>query len=107
IHQGEVVVYLEECPWRIDSAEAVICTWMDENAPNQRLHDGLMMLKDRRVLDAEVILPAYDLIITFEGGLILRVFPDQVNAEEGDNYAINTSNGKTFIIAANSTLYIE
>ncbi len=107
IYQGEVVLYLEECPWRLDSITEVVCSWMDENEAGGRLHKGLMMLKDRRVTDAEVIQPGFDLIISFEGGLILRVFPDQVDPETGDNYAVNTAHGETFVLAANSTLHTE
>lgn len=107
INQGEIVLYLEECPWRVDSPSAVLCSWMDENETDGRLVEGLMQLKGLNVVDVQVIQPAFDLIITFEGGLVLRVFPDQANPEEGDNYAVNLSDGTTYILSAHSTLYIE
>lgn len=107
VNQGEVVLYLEECPWRVDSASAVLCSWMDENKAGGRLVEGLSQLKGLSVIDAQVIQPALDLIITFEGGLVLRVFPDQSNPDEGDNYAVNLAHGTTFILSAHSTLYIE
>jgi hypothetical protein len=107
MNQGEIVLYLEECPWRVDSPSAVLCSWMDENRTGGRLVEGLMQLKGLDVVDVQVIQPAFDLIITFAGGLVLRVFPDQANADEGDNYAVNLSDGTTFILSAHSTLYIE
>lgn len=47
-----------------------------------------------------------DALLGFDGGLTLRVFPDQANADEGDNYAIE-ADGNTYILAAQSTLYRE
>lgn len=107
VNQGEVVLYLEECPWRVDSSTAVLCSWMDENAEGGRLVEGLMQLKGLSVVEAEVVQPALDLILTFEGGLVLRVFPDQANPDEGDNYAVSLADGTMFILSAHSTLYVE
>ncbi|GAB4315957.1 MAG: hypothetical protein Kow00117_07800 [Phototrophicales bacterium] len=103
VYRGEIIVYLEECPWRLDGLDSVICSWMNTT---KTIKQGLAQLKGDVVQDAVVSLPGYDLIIRFESGYVLRVFPDQVNADEGDNYSVY-SDGKTYVLAANSTLYIE
>ncbi|MFW5691579.1 MAG: hypothetical protein ACOCXZ_03665 [Chloroflexota bacterium] len=110
VYQGQIVLYLEECPWRLDGPDAVICSWMDDSSANGQLTAGLNHLRDRRVTAAHVQQPAFDLEIHFEGGYVLRVFPDQADPEEGDNYAVNendTESSRTFVLAAHSTLYIE
>ncbi len=106
VFQGEIILYLEECPWRLDGPESVICTWMDENTPEGRLTQGIMQLKDRIIQQATLSQPGLDLTLTFDGNYVLRVFPDQINPDEGDNYSL-TAGDETFVIAARSTLYIE
>jgi hypothetical protein len=106
LYQGETVLYLEECPWRLDSPEDVLCSWMDDSTPEGRLTQGLMQLKGRTVTAVKMTQPALDLTVEFDGGLALRIFPDQVDPDEGDNYSI-TAGKQTFVVAARSTLYIE
>lgn len=105
VYQGEVVLYLEECPWRLDGADAVICSWMDDSTPGGALAEGIMQLRDDRVLEAQTTRPGYDLTLRFESGRTLRVFPDQVDPDEGDNYAV-TADGRTYVLAARATLYL-
>jgi hypothetical protein len=104
---GEYVLYLEECPWRLETAEAVVCTWMDESTPDGQMNTGLKQVIDRQVERAEITRPALDLTLYFTGHYVLRVFPDQVDPDEGDNYSITHNETATYVIAADSTLYIE
>lgn len=103
VYEGEIVLYLEECPWRLDGVDAVLCTWMQDTA---KIAAELVKLRGDVVLEATVTRPAYDLTIRFESGCVLRVFPDQSNPDEGDNYSVAHA-GKTYVLAANSTLYME
>lgn len=108
VYQGQVTLYLEECPWRLDSPDEVLCSWMDSSEPGGRLFQELSSLKDHTVTAAEVTLPAFDLTIQFDSGQTLRIFPDQANPDEGDNYSlVETLEQRTFVLAAHSTLYIE
>lgn len=104
VYHGEIVLYLEECPWRLDGPDAVVCTWMDDSSPEGQLNQGLHQLKGRQVINAHISHPGLDLAIHFDGDFVLRVFPDQVDPDEGDNYAIHNG-GMTYVVAAGSTLY--
>jgi len=104
---GEYVVYLEECPWRLETADAVVCTWMDESTPDGRMVTGLKQLTGRQIEHTEITSPALDLVLRLTGHYVLRVFPDQVDPDEGDNYSITHNEATSYVIAAASTLYIE
>lgn len=103
---GEYVLYLEECPWRLDGPDGVIASWMDSSEHGGRIHSGLPELTNRQVQSTALLRPGLDLGLEFAGGYILRVFPDQVDPEEGDNYSL-TVHDLTYVIAANSTLYVD
>ena len=105
-YQGEYILYLEECPWRLDDSERVLATWMDESEDGGRISENLPRLNGARVEKVEVCRPGLDLTIWFANGMTLRVFPDQVDAEVGDNYSVVLMD-ETYVIAANSTLYID
>jgi hypothetical protein len=104
--QGEIVLYIEDCPWRLDGREAVLASWLDSSEPNGAIDTEMKALMGQTVERAEVSRPGLDLTIYFDGGSVLQIFPDQVDAEQGDNYALKTLQ-TTFIVAARSILYTE
>ena len=103
---GQYVLYLEECPWRLDGPDGVIASWMDSSDRGGRIHTGLPELVNRQIQRVQLRRPGLDLELYFTGGYTLRVFPDQVNPDEGDNYSIVIGDA-TYVVAANSTLYID
>lgn len=106
-YRGQYVLYLEDCPWRLDGTDAVIASWMDSNAPNGPIVTGLKQLEGATITHVDLITPAFDLIVSFNNGLILRIFPDQVDPDEGDNYSLSVAGEKHYVIAAKSTLYAD
>ena len=103
---GEYVLYLEECPWRLDGPEGVIASWMDSSDQGGRIRSGLPQLTNRQVQRTQLRQPGLDLELDFAGGYTLRVFPDQVDPDEGDNYSIAIGD-TTYVVAANSILYVD
>lgn len=106
VYQGEFILYLEECPWRLDGPEKVEASWMDTEDDSRRILEGLGLLQDRAIQKAELTRPGFDLCLHFDGDYALRIFPDQVDPETGDNYSLRVRDD-TYVVAANSTLYIE
>lgn len=105
--RGEYVLYLEYCPWRLDSADAVIASWNDSNAPKGPIITGLRQLIGTKIAYAEIISPGLDLILRFENGHVLRVFPDVAERDDGDNYSLSIANGPTYIVGPRSRLRVE
>jgi hypothetical protein len=106
-HRGQYVLYVEDCPWRLDGPDAVIASWTDSNAPDGPLITGMQGLMGAHIAAVDLISPGLDLIVQFDNDQILRIFPDQVDPDAGDNYSLSVAGGPIFIVAARSTLYIE
>lgn len=104
--QGAYVLYLEDCPWRLETAQAVVATWLDSSEAEGALAVAAQGLRDQRVVAVELQRPGLDLLLRFEDDLRLRVFPDQIDADEGDNYALALPD-RVFVVAAHSMLYID
>jgi hypothetical protein len=62
------------CCWRLDAARPLVSSDQEANVVKRKLH----VLVSRSITSASVTAPAYDLTISFTGGLVLRVFCDQV-----------------------------
>jgi hypothetical protein len=105
-YRGEYVLYVEDCPWRLDGTDAVIASWTDSGAPDSPLITGTRQLIGQRIEGLDLIRPGLDLILYFSNGLTLRVFPDQSDPDEGDNYSLSLAD-RTYIVAARSTVYVE
>jgi hypothetical protein len=106
IYRGEFILYVEDCPWRIETSEKILTTWLDDNIQDGAMNKIIQQFVGRKIGQVDVSYPGMDLTLRFEGELTLRLFPDQIDADEGDNYSL-TSPEKTYIIAAQSTLYAE
>jgi len=104
--QGRYVLYLEDCPWRVESGQAVLATWLDSSEPEGALTVAVQQLREQRVAAVELLRPGLDLLLHFDNDLRLRVFPDQIDADEGDNYALALPD-RVYVVAAGSTLYID
>jgi hypothetical protein len=106
--QGSHVLYLEDCPWRVESDEAVLATWLDSSEPEGELTLAVQQLHEQRVAAVELQRPGLDLMVRFDNNLRLRVFPDQVDADMGDNYALALAlPDRMYVVAARSTLYVD
>jgi hypothetical protein len=104
--QGEFILYVEDCPWRIEGADKVLATWLGENTQDGEIDRAARQLVGHDVESVELARPGLDLIVKFDGGVTLRVFPDQIDADEGDNYSLALTD-KAYVVAAGSTLYCE
>lgn len=88
--EGEYALYIE-CAWRIRSSEGVICSWTSDNSPGGEMLFGLGRLEGTTVTAVDLRDGSYDLRLEFNDGLILDVFCDQLDPEEGiDNYSFFT-----------------
>jgi hypothetical protein len=105
--RGEVVLYLENCPWRLDGFNDVIASWNDHNGPKGRLVQGLRSLIGAQVRQAEISRPGLDLIVRFSSGHTLRIFPDTTEDDDADNYSLSAAGGQTFIVGPCSRLRVE
>lgn len=75
-----------ECAWRLDSDRAVITVWSDKGpAPNGPLAKGIEQLYGRKVTAVETCPPAWDLVVKFEGGYLLKVFVDTSEATDSQD----------------------
>lgn len=106
VYRGEYILYVEDCPWRIETTEAVIATWMDESTPGSPIDTSMRRFVDRTVDQIELMRPGLDLMLRFDIGQTLRIFPDQIDADVGDNYSLALSD-RTYVVAAHSTLYLD
>lgn len=106
-HRGELVLYIEDCPWRLDSVDEVIASWTDSSAPNGPIVTGLKRLIGQRIESAALAHPGLDLTVHFSGGLVLRIFPDQSDPEQGDNYSLSVADERAYIVGARSLLRLE
>ena len=105
--RGELVLYIEDCPWRLDSHDEVLASWTDSNAPRGPIVIEMKKLVGTRVVHVEVTHPGLDLLLRFDNGFVLRIFPDQSERDGGDNYSLSVADGLTYIVGARSQLSIE
>lgn len=67
------IVFVVECPWRIDNPDRPTVGWEDEEEDIAHLSTVLI---GGTVEDVDVRTPGYDLNVQFSNGFRLRVFPD-------------------------------
>ena len=104
--RGEYVLYIEDCPWRIEDDEKVLATWLDSNAPTGPIVVQMNNLIGKTITSTVLHQPGMDLTIVFDHNITVRIFPDQVEPDEGDNYSLVDATS-TFVVAAHSRLYKE
>lgn len=87
-YYGEFSIYIEECAWRLESIETIICGSLSPNDNNGIIINGLNRLVGKKVEDVNIIRPALDLEIIFEDSLKLILFCNTLTIEDGDNYTL-------------------
>lgn len=71
--EGEAGV-LVQCPWRLESSNAIRACCYDPVTEDQKLRSVLDELQEHRVEAVWAEPPGWDLSVRFEGGFTLRVF---------------------------------
>lgn len=95
------------CSWRVSRSKKVICGWRDSNELDGDMLNGLLLLKDRSIIDVRFTNVAYDLDVYFDNDILLQLFCDQTNDDEADeNYSLFTK-GKIFTVDLNGVLSEE
>lgn len=90
LYKGEFSLFLEDCTWRLESQERVMCSSKSENAEGGEMLSELRSLIGLTVNEFQVFPLSHDLILEFDRKLLLRAFCDCVDEEDGDNYTIFT-----------------
>lgn len=75
-NEAEFSLFVQDRPWRVQTADAVVASWVDDNANDGPMVAALDRLVGARVVQAELFPPALDLRLTFDNGLSLVVFAD-------------------------------
>ena len=83
-----------EGPWRIDSEVEVLGSCFEAREPDDRLQQALDNLVGQKIVSAKAESPAHDLELTFEDGLILRVF----SLEPAPAAAVSVPQGETGLL---------
>lgn len=105
-YRGEFSLYIT-CSWRLDSHSGVICGSKEPNQNNGPMIEGLKRIVTKRIIDIDIISPAFDLIIQFDDRLTLRIFCDETDPnDEFDNYSLFTPE-YIYTIANRSNLITE
>ena len=94
IRDQNLIHFLIECVWRIDSKTNIICGAYDGKSKDGRMENGLRELYGQEVISVNFTEPAFDLELGFANGLILRVFCSATSKEDdADNYNLYMDNG--------------
>jgi hypothetical protein len=95
------------CAWRLQTTSEVLCGCWDDKEDSGQMRAGLDRLVGQPVRRALAVPPGWDLAVEFENGLVLRVFCDQTNDQEGaDNYSLYCGN-TVYTVGTLSELYEE
>lgn len=95
------------CSWRLDSETSILCSSKENNSNTGSMVRSLKKVIGKRVMDINVFEPAFDLIITFDGGLSLKIFCDETDPDEDfDNYCFFYKD-KTYAVINRSELFFE
>jgi hypothetical protein len=81
-----------ECPWRLQSQDRVLCDWNDDGGVGGLIERTVSALHGQSVTGASAIAPAWDLKLTFSGGLSLFAFADS-NDLRADAWSILGTDG--------------
>jgi hypothetical protein len=89
-YESELSLFVQNVPWRIQTADAVVASWVDDNANDGPLVAALDRLIGARVIRTELSAPAFDLVLDFDNGLTLVVFADGTPRTDDDDYILFT-----------------
>lgn len=103
---GDVSLFVS-CAWRVQTTSEVLCGCWDDKEEGGQMRAGLERILGQPVRRALAVPPAWDLALELENGVVLRVFCDQTNDEEGaDNYSLYAGD-TVFTVGTLSDLYEE
>ena len=105
-YEAAYVLFVEGCPWRVQTATEVVGSWDDDNANDGPMVAALERLIGARVVAAEVEPPAWDLTVSFDHGLRLVVFADGTPRTEYDDYSFATPD-VTYIVGKGGRVEAE
>ena len=101
---GRFRVFVQHCAWRLERGAEVLCASTSDNADGGEMLSGLAALRGAVVERCDVAAPAQDLTIGFSGGLVLRVFCDQI---ERDNWSAGADGSPVVTAGAGGRLVVE
>ena len=94
IRDQNLIHFLIDCVWRIDSKTKIICGAYDGKSKNGRMENGLRELYGQEVISVNFTEPAFDLELEFANGLTLRIFCSATSMDDDDtNYNLYMDNG--------------
>lgn len=94
LRDQNLIQFLIECVWRIDSETKIICGAYDGKSKNGRIENGLSELYGQEIVSVNFTEPAFDLELGFANGLTLRIFCSATSMEDDAmNYDLFLDNG--------------
>jgi hypothetical protein len=105
-NEAEFTLFVKSTPWRVQSANAVIASWLDDDANDGPLVAALDRFVGATVIEAHLIPPAWDLTLTFDNCLTLIVFADGTPRRDADDYSLGTRRIR-FIVGMGGRLRTE
>lgn len=95
------------CSWRLSLSDKVLCSWRSSNEPDEKMIAGLSLLRLSKVCDISICPVFFDICLTFENNVALRVFCDITDDGESDNNYIFFFPDKIFTIDTKCALITE
>jgi len=91
--RGEFAIFIEDCSWRLEKNDAVLCTSKSDNQDGGELIKSIASLVGTKVSSIIASSPASDLQVELSGGYFLRTFSDcSLQEDDGDNVTLFTPN---------------
>lgn len=88
-YEGEFVLFIQNCAWRIEHAGEVAGTSKSRNTEGGEMLRALMLLKDATVVSTSISTPGRDVTVEFSTGATLRTFCDCASEDtDGANYTL-------------------
>lgn len=85
IYKGEFSIFIEDCSWRLEKESLILCSSKSDRGVN----DSLRLIVGKKIINASVLTPGYDLTLEFDEKICFRSFSDCIWPEtDGDNYTL-------------------
>ncbi|MGH3523992.1 MAG: hypothetical protein ACRDU4_14515, partial [Mycobacterium sp.] len=96
-----------ECTWRISDGTFLVASSADGHEPERSEYGSLSRVIGLAVSQCSFRPPFFDLSVTFDTGLQLDVFCDQVGDERCANYTVETFDYSGTVAAEGRVIIIE
>lgn len=106
LYVGERGLFVNHAPWRIEHDGGIVGSWNDDNALDGLMQRNLKQFIGAHVEQVELLRPGLDLTLYFTNALVFRLFCEQTESEETDNYVYFTPM-KTYVVGTWSNLIIS